>query len=154
MYKCILLPTDGSAVSREAVAAGIRLAQAAGAQVVGLHVVPILHDDQLEAWMHHDPQLAERRQALFDKFGDDYLAALAQQAQAANVPCSVRKARGAEASFAILRAAQEAGCDLIYMASHGWRHDQSQMLGSETLKVLNFSRVPVLVHKPGRGEPA
>lgn len=149
MYKLILLPTDGSAVSKQAVAGGVALARETGARVLGLHVIPILHDDQLEAWMHHDPHLVERRQALFDKFADDYLAVVTQAAQAAQVPCEVKKLRSADASGGILKTARDAGCDLIYMASHGWRADQSQLLGSETLKVLQFGRVPVLVHKPG-----
>lgn len=40
MYKHILLPTDGSALSRQAVAAGIGLARALGASVIGMHVLP------------------------------------------------------------------------------------------------------------------
>lgn len=149
MYQRILLPTDGSALSKQAVAGGIRLARETGARVLGVHVIPVLHDDQLEAWMHHDPHLVERRQALFDKFADDYLAVVSQAAQAAGVACEVRAVRSAEAASAILKTADEEHCDLIYMGSHGWRNDQSQMLGSETLKVLHCSRVPVLVHKPG-----
>ncbi len=41
------------------------------------------------------------------------------------------------------------GCDLIYMALHGWDHDDGRLLGSVTLRVLNASPVPVpvLVHK-------
>jgi nucleotide-binding universal stress UspA family protein len=109
----------------------------------------VLHDDQLEAWMHHDPHLVERRQALFDKFADDYLAFVTDSAKAVQVPCTARKVREAEASAGILGAADEAGCDLIFMASHGWRNEQAQLLGSVTLKVLHFSRAPVLVHKPG-----
>jgi nucleotide-binding universal stress UspA family protein len=33
------------------------------------------------------------------------------------------------------------------MASHGWNGDQDRLLGSVTLRVLNTSPVPVLVHK-------
>ncbi|HEY4540988.1 MAG TPA: universal stress protein, partial [Noviherbaspirillum sp.] len=43
--------------------------------------------------------------------------------------------------------AEEARCDLIYMASHGWTEDAAGMLGSQTLKVLHHSPIPVLVHK-------
>jgi nucleotide-binding universal stress UspA family protein len=149
MYQRILVPTDGSALSKQAVAGAVRLARATGAQVLGMHVIPLLHDDQLEAWLHHDPQLVARRQALFDRFADDYLAVIEQAAQQAEVPCTVAKVRSPEAASAILKTAGEAGCDLIYMASHGWRKDQRQMLGSETLKVLHNSPVPVLVHMPG-----
>ena len=68
MYKHILLPTDGSELSRQAVTSGILFAKNTGATVVGVHVIPLLREDRLEAWTHHDPHYAERRQALFDKF--------------------------------------------------------------------------------------
>jgi nucleotide-binding universal stress UspA family protein len=149
MFKRILLPTDGSALSRQAALACIRFAKENDAQVIALHVIPVLHDDQLEAWMHHDPQFVEHRQALFDKFADEYLSFVADSASAEHVPCTLHTARAAEAANGILKTAEEACCDLIYMASHGWRNDQAQMLGSETLKVLHLSRAAVLVHKPG-----
>jgi nucleotide-binding universal stress UspA family protein len=153
MYKHILLPTDGSELSRQAVTSGILFAKNTGATVVGIHVVPVPHEDRLEAWMHHDPHYAERRQALFDKFADEYLTFVANSALAEEVPCSCRKVNASEAWQAILATAQQTRCDLIYMASHGWKgDDDTQLLGSETLKVLHHSKVPVLVHKPARGK--
>ncbi|HWJ96257.1 MAG TPA: universal stress protein [Telluria sp.] len=147
MYARILLPSDGSAMSKLAVQSGIRFARDNGAEAVGLHVVALPHAEQLDAWMHHAPQLVERRQALFDKFADEYLAFIESTAQAEQVPCRIEKIRAAEPAMAIVRTAASLGCDLIYMASHGWRGDRARMLGSETLKVLQESRVPVLVHK-------
>lgn len=149
MFKHILLPTDGSLLSQQAVAGGLALASECGASVVAVHVVPVPHVDQLEAWMHHDPQFANHRQALFDKFVDMYLAAVARSAQALKVPCECRKLAADEPYRAILEAAEQAGCDLIYMASHGWK-GAAHLLGSQTVKVLHFSQVPVLVHKTGR----
>jgi nucleotide-binding universal stress UspA family protein len=148
MYKLILLPTDGSALSKKAVAAGIRFARDSGAQVVGLHVVPVPHDDELEAWTHHDPHFAERRRALFDRFGDEYLAFVLDNAKAEQVGCTVIKERSGDAATAIVKTADEMGCDLIYMASHGWKAGQAVALGSETFKVLHTSKAPVLVFKP------
>ena len=40
MYKHILIPTDGSPLSREAVAAGVKLAKALGARVTGFFAAP------------------------------------------------------------------------------------------------------------------
>lgn len=148
MYKHILLPTDGSELSRQAVASGILFAKNTGATVVGIHVIPLLREDQLEAWAHHDPHYLQRRQQLFEKFADDYLSFVANSALAEEVPCKCIKASGEEPYIAILKAAFQSGCDLIYMASHGWKGDQAKMLGSETLKVLLHSKVPVLIHKP------
>jgi nucleotide-binding universal stress UspA family protein len=46
---------------------------------------------------------------------------------------------------AIIALAEEAGCDLIFMASHGRRGVAALLLGSETSKVLTHSKIPVLV---------
>ena len=40
MYQHILLPTDGSELSTQAVRAGIRLAKSLGARVTALHTTP------------------------------------------------------------------------------------------------------------------
>lgn len=151
MYKHILLPTDGSALSRQAVTSGILFAKNCGATVIGLHVIPVPHEDRLEAWMHHDPHHAERQQALFDKFADEYLSFVANSALVEDVPCTCKKVQAIDPCLAIVKTADQAHCDLIYMASHGWKGGEEQLLGSETLKVLHYSKVPVLVHKPSRG---
>ena len=52
---------------------------------------------------------------------------------------------------AILEAASENGCDLIFMASHGRRGLAGLVLGSETQRVLTHADLPVLVY-PGRGQ--
>ena len=47
---------------------------------------------------------------------------------------------------AIVDAAKISGCDLVVMASHGLR-GVSEILDSETLKVLTHSAVPILVYR-------
>jgi len=46
---------------------------------------------------------------------------------------------------AIINAAENKGCDLIMMSSHGRRGMSAILLGSETNKVLTHSKIPVLV---------
>ena len=150
MYKHILLPTDGSELSRHAVTNAILFAKNTGATVVGIHVIPLPREDRLEAWIHHNPHYAKQRQALFDKFADEYLSFVANSALAEGVPCTCKKVEANEPYLAIVNTAEQERCDLIYMASHGWKGDDGQLLGSETLKVLHHSKVPVLVHKPVR----
>jgi nucleotide-binding universal stress UspA family protein len=48
---------------------------------------------------------------------------------------------------AIITTAEEKGCDLIVMASHGRRGVRGLLLGSETVKVLTHSKIPVLVYR-------
>lgn len=148
MYKHILLPTDGSALSQMAVRSGVLFARNTGATVTGIHIVPPLQQDRLEAWVHHDAHYAERRQALFETIGDKYLAFIANCALAEGIPCTCKLLKAEEPYLAIVKAAEREHCDLIFMASHGWQGDSALILGSETLKVLLHSKVPVLVHKP------
>jgi nucleotide-binding universal stress UspA family protein len=48
---------------------------------------------------------------------------------------------------AIIDTAVSKGCDLIVMASHGRHGIFALVLGSETVKVLTHSKIPVLVHR-------
>jgi nucleotide-binding universal stress UspA family protein len=48
---------------------------------------------------------------------------------------------------AIIDAASARRCDLIVMASHGRRGVSAVVLGSQTVKVLTHSKIPVLVYR-------
>ncbi|OWW21157.1 universal stress protein [Noviherbaspirillum denitrificans] len=147
MYNRILLPTDGSEQSRQAVESGIIFARNMGAAVVGLHVLPRPHKDLLDAWMHHDPGYATQRLALFDRMADEALSFVSNAALGLEVPCICRKVESDEPHAAIVAVSDEERCNLIYLASHGWK-GQQLYLGTVTLRVLRDSRVPVLVYKP------
>lgn len=153
MYKHILLPTDGSALSRKAVRSGVLFAREAGAHVTAIHVLATPGADELEAWTHHEPGFADKRARLFQKFADAALQFAADSAAAQGVPCAVRLVMGEEPWRAIVDTAQAAHCDLVFLAAHGARGESAQLLGSEALKVLVHSTVPVLVHKPAAAPP-
>jgi nucleotide-binding universal stress UspA family protein len=148
MYKRILVPTDGSALSRKAARAAILFAKETGASIVALHVMPAPAPDELEAWAHHDPNYADHRARLFQKFADLYLQFVSAIAASAGVACDTRLVAGSEPYRAIVDTAQSEHCDLVFMAAHGVKGDSAQVPGGETLKVLIHSKVPVLVHKP------
>ncbi|MFD2367927.1 universal stress protein [Pseudoduganella sp. GCM10020061] len=153
MYRHILLPVDGSEASRQAVQAGIRLAAAGGGRVTALHVIPTVRHDLLEAWAHEDPDYERRRHALLSRFADAWLSAAERAAAAAGVACTRDRQDGTAHRVIVARALQ-LECDLIFMASHGWSGGDLELLGSETLKVLLHSQVPVLVHKAHAGAGA
>lgn len=146
MHQHILLPTDGSALSRKAIEAAMALAKQLGARVHGLYVVPLLHPDYLDVFTYRDPGFAQRQKDLFEHFADEYLAVVRDAALTAGVPCVCSKVHGADPAGCIVSAVRQFDCDMIYMASHGWSGEQT--LGSVTAKVLRLSHVPVMVHKP------
>lgn len=148
MYRHILLPTDGSALSRKAVRSGILFAKETGARVTAVHVMPSPNPDELEAWMHQEPDYADRRARLFQKFAEGSLQFAANLAAAEGVPCATRLIVGEDPYAAIVDTAQAAHCDLVFMASHGAAGNGGGLPGSATLKVLLHSKIPVLVHKP------
>ena len=69
------------------------------------------------------------------------------QARAAGVACETIQVENEHPYHAIIDAAKSKGCDLIVMASHGRRGISALVLGSETVKVLTHSKIPVLVHR-------
>lgn len=148
MYKHILLPTDGSILSELAVREAIAFAKDAGAAITGIHVIPQLKPEQLQVWLHHDAGYAERQRMLFRKIAEEYLAFIISHAQESAVPCFCKVVVADEPYQAIIETARNEKCDLIMMASHGKKGIAALLLGSETLKVLLHSHLPVLVCKP------
>ena len=74
-----------------------------------------------------------------------YLKAARDAATAAGVPCEVVQVEHEHPYEAIIDTARKKGCDAIVMASHGRRGVSAVVLGSETVKVLTHSNIPVVV---------
>lgn len=147
MYKHFLLPTDGSDLSKQAVQSALSLAKHHAASVTAMHVLPPASEDVLAAWVHHDVHHAQRLRELFSKHATDHLMWVKAQAKAMRVPCTCEIVESDEIHTAILQLAAQAHCDLIFMAAHGRHGNAAQLPGSEALKVLTHSNIPVLLHK-------
>ena len=143
MYRHILIPTDGSERSEQAIAPGVALAKALGAKVTGVTVFPPFHTFVVDPMMI--PDSPDQYDSDCDAEGKKYLGAVRDAAEAAKVPCDVVQVVHDHPYQAIIETASERGCDLIFMASHGRRGVAALLLGSETTKVLTHSRIPVLV---------
>lgn len=145
MFKHILLPTDGSELSVAAIQQGVRFAKSIGAKVTGLCVMPHQHAFfyETEIPMEALEQAAKR----YKQQADKYLAVIEKTAQDAGVASSVVYESNDSPYDAIIRVAEQKGCDLIMMASHGRRGVGALLLGSETQKVLTHSKIPVLVFR-------
>jgi nucleotide-binding universal stress UspA family protein len=79
------------------------------------------------------------------EFAEEVLAAAAALAAKQNVECETVHVGEMRPAEAIVEVAKERGCDLIVMASHGRRGLERLFLGSQTIEVLTFSKIPVLV---------
>jgi nucleotide-binding universal stress UspA family protein len=144
MYKHILIPTDGSDLSKEAVSYGISLAKAVNADVTAITVTVPFHIYTLDTAMIEDtPESYKKRMTAFAAKCLDEV----KDAAKAGVKCETVHVELEHPYQAIIDTAKARGCDLIVMASHGRRGIAAIVLGSETVKVLTHSTVPVLVYR-------
>jgi nucleotide-binding universal stress UspA family protein len=143
MYTNILIATDGSELAGKAVEHGIALAKRIGAKVTALTVLLPFHVFTTDTQMIEDTPA--QYQARMQAHADKTLGAVAQAA--AGVPCETVRVEHEHPYQAIIDTAAAKGCDLIVMASHGRRGIAALVLGSETVKVLTHSKIPVLVHR-------
>ncbi len=150
MYQNILLPVDGSELSVRAARHGIELAKALGAEVTVIMVttpwaiqfareVAVVVPGVLVPQNEYDLRT--------ELAAASCLRVVTDEARCAGVKARALHARHRDPYVAILDAAREVGCDLIVMASHGRRGLAELLLGSETLKVLTHSEIPVLVYR-------
>jgi nucleotide-binding universal stress UspA family protein len=145
MFKHILIPTDGSRLSKKAIDQGVALARALGARVTGVFAapapIPMVFDDFVPAGYL---TLEDQTKAIA-KAAKKHLAVVAAAAAKVQVTCRTVHVRNDFPAEAILATARKGKCDLIVMASHGRRGMAGVLLGSETQKVLTHSKIPVLV---------
>ncbi len=140
MYKHILIATDGSELAGKAVAAGLALAKRLGAQVTAVTAIEpwlsIASSDTAAAFMEY--QKAAQQDAA------RILGELSTTAQAQNINCQTISVTDGAAE-AIIETANNKHCDLIVMSSHGRRGLARILLGSQAMRVLTLSSVPVLI---------
>lgn len=145
MHTHILIPTDGSELSAKTIEYGIALAKSVGARVTGLTVSRPLRRASATAARE---VVAARERAAAAATGR--LAQVTEAAAKAGVDCDVVHAQHRHPYKSIIGTANDKGCDLIVMASHGRRGISAIVLGSETVKVLTHSNIPVLVFRAQR----
>ncbi|MFN0302997.1 MAG: universal stress protein [Burkholderiales bacterium] len=145
MYKRILIATDGSRLSRKAIAQGTALAKALGATVVGFHARQPFPAIYFAEAVMIPPSTERQYEADSVKLSRDRLAEIEAAARKAGVDFKVVQAVDQSPAEAIIRAAKKEKCDLIVMASHGRKGIARILIGSETSLVLTHSTIPVLV---------
>jgi nucleotide-binding universal stress UspA family protein len=143
MFKKILIPTDGSALSEGAAKQALQLAKSVNASVVAFHCRQPFHVFAMGTEMLTDTREVYERD--INARSMLYLARIEDLARSAGVPCETTSAESDHAWESIIGAAESAGCDLIAMASHGRRGVTGLLLGSQAQHVLTHSKIPTLV---------
>jgi len=147
MFKHILVPTDGSALSESTVASAVSFAKDAGARITFFYAQPDFPMPIYGEGALIDPTTPEQFSKSAAAEAEAILAKARGAAEAAGVASDSDTTVNEVPYEAIIDAADRHGCDLIFMASHGRRGIAGLLLGSETQKVLTHSKTPVLVYR-------
>jgi nucleotide-binding universal stress UspA family protein len=147
MFKHILVPSDGSQLSSDTVSRAIAFARETGAKLTFFFAKPDFPVAFYGEGALIDPTTPDKFAEMADQQAQEILAKHQAAATAAGVESTGVSAVSDIPYEAIIAAAEDAGADLIFMASHGRRGISGLLLGSETQKVLTHSKIPVLVYR-------
>jgi len=142
MFTHILIASDGSELSDNAVAQGLDLAKALKAKVLATTVT--------EPWTETgasmpNPSVAQSYEEGAGESARRIAFSICEAAKTREVACSTLHVWGKHPAEGILDAARKNDCDLIVMASHGRRGLGRILLGSVAQEVLVRSPIPVLI---------
>lgn len=147
MFKHLLVPTDGSTLSTDTARRAIAFAKETGAKISFFFAQPEYPVAFYGEGALIDPTTPERFAEIAEKQAKEILDHCKSLAVEGGVACDGITSVSDVPYQAIIDAASSAGCDLIFMASHGRRGISGMLLGSETQKVLTHSTIPVLVYR-------
>ncbi|WP_114662900.1 universal stress protein [Polynucleobacter necessarius] len=144
MFKHLLVPVDGSDVSKNSLKKVAELAKADGAAVTLVYV-----SDPLPPLVYSDSTMgygvsAKEHKAACDAYAKDVFKKAAT-ALGSGVKANSLHIANTNLSEGILDGAKKAKADMIVMVSHKRTGIKGVLLGSETHKVIVHSKLPVLV---------
>lgn len=147
MYKHLLVPTDGSALSRRTIRDAAELARKLGARITSFYVAPTYHIEIYADYVPPDMMTPAQHAASAKKTAQSHLEFMRKTATEERIKCDGYFVFSDLPADEIVKAARKHKCDLIIMGSHGRSGLRKLFLGSQTSKVLALSRIPVLVHR-------
>ena len=145
MFKKILITTDGSDLASKAVDSGIELASSLNARVVFLRVVPLYPTAYFEGAVVLNPADIARIEEQWNAQAQKTLDDACEKAMRHAVKATAVTVKSDLIAESVIATAKKQKCDVIVMASHGYKGLKRLLMGSETLNVLTHSHIPVLV---------
>ncbi|HEY3432419.1 MAG TPA: universal stress protein [Rhodocyclaceae bacterium] len=147
MFKQILVPTDGSQLSSDTVKRAISFAKESGASITFFYAKPDYPIALYGEGALIDPTTPDQFAEMAEKQAKEILEQCKKLSAEAGVSATSISETSDVPWESIIKAANNAACDLIFMASHGRRGLSGFVLGSETQRVLTHSKIPVLVYR-------
>ncbi len=145
MFTHLLVPIDGSELSLQAVDTSIALAQKLGARVTGFVAEPMAPLPSGSSGLNAYLDKTEEHRTRTEAHARELLAKFHAVADAAGVPFKGHFKRTEAVDDAIVEAANEFGCDLVVMVTHGRGALGELLFGSHTKNVISRTKLPVLV---------
>lgn len=148
MYKNILIATDGSEFSQAAFNHGIDLARSMKSYVTVVTVTELWSALEMAQKVRGgETNPIEEYEKHEDEIATKVLGTAEEIIKSHGLSCELIHIRDKHPADGIIDTANEKGCDLIVMASHGRRGLQKILLGSIASEVLAHSDIPVLIVK-------
>jgi nucleotide-binding universal stress UspA family protein len=146
MFRNILVPLDGSALSERALAPALKIAELEGSRVTLLRtpVVDIAVLPSVEVFGNYSLRGLDEATSRARRDAREYLETLRKSQGTTGLELRPEVQDGDPAE-AILTAAQEKHADLIAMSTHGYSGVTRWIMGSVTERVLAHAPCPVLV---------
>jgi nucleotide-binding universal stress UspA family protein len=135
-WKNILVPTDFSELSEQALEAAVRLAEQCEAKITLLHIIQLPNLTAVEVAPDVDELLDSSRRCL---------EAMAEKIPPSLLDDMLVRLETSGIAEDIIKVAVDLSVDLIIVATHGYGPFKHVLLGSVTEKVVRLSPCPVLV---------
>jgi len=145
MFEHLLVPVDGSELSERAAESSIALAKRLGARITAFVAEPLPPLPTESSGMNSYARKAEEHRVQTEAHAHTVLAHFGQLAAEQGVAFDGQFKRSDAVDDAIVAAAQEYGCDLVVMVTHGRGAFGELLFGSHTKNVLARSKLPLLV---------
>lgn len=145
MFKHLFVPVGGSELSHRCMDGSITLAKQLGARITGFVVEPDLPLSTVSSF----PEMSTARIKAHESANTVHSKALLDQfeirAKQAGVEFSGLAVTAYEVDEAIMVQAENSGCDMIVMITHGCGTIGQFLFGSHTQKIVAKSKLPVFV---------
>lgn len=143
MFKHILVATDGSQLSEKTALSAVQFAKSMSARLTAVTASTPFHVFATDTVMLTDTEEVYKTEC--GRQAQAFLRVIKTAAESSGLSFEGVHVFHDHPYAAIIDTANNKGCDVICMASHGRRGIAALVLGSETMKVLTHSRIPVVV---------
>ena len=145
MYKHLFVPVDGSELTHRLMDKSLELAVQLKAKITGFVVEPDLPlevasrtaEKFVNQMLEHERENEKHSYALLEQFE--------ARARKVGIEFNGVSVTAYAIDEAILHSADEAGCDMIVMITHGRGPIGEFIFGSQSQKIVSKSKLPVLV---------